>query len=150
MVRKQDIEDDKRRVASTARLRQLERDQSAAAVDPLSAGNELFETSEESDEENRGKRKSTGKSRKSHKQEETLQTIGTRRPIKTIDMILMTEPLVGDTLISIEAPGAILPPTKFCSVCSYLSKYNCVKCGALFCSLPCLTVHRDTRCIRFS
>lgn len=39
-----------------------------------------------------------------------------------------------------------LPSRPFCSVCGYDGKYQCIKCGARFCSKACRDIHSDTRC----
>ena len=45
-----------------------------------------------------------------------------------------------------KAPKSIYPKRHFCGVCGYPSCYNCVVCGALYCSMECQQTHRDTRC----
>ena len=42
------------------------------------------------------------------------------------------------------------PPLKLCSVCGFLSQYTCHICGSLYCSLKCLDIHKDTRCLKFT
>lgn len=127
-----EIEIEKRRVASIQRLRQLEKDQSV--VDhPIG---HIFQSSDESDEEG-GRRKSK-------------KPRGVVRSIKTVDMMLMSDPLVGDSFASIESPLSVLPPLKLCSVCSNKAAYTCTRCSARFCSIPCLTIHRDTRCLKYA
>jgi len=42
------------------------------------------------------------------------------------------------------------PPMKLCSVCGLTSLYNCQICGSLYCSLKCLEIHKDTRCLKFT
>ncbi len=39
---------------------------------------------------------------------------------------------------------------KFCSVCGFASNYNCVNCGFHYCSLNCLKIHSDTRCLKWT
>jgi zinc finger HIT domain-containing protein 1 len=73
-------------------------------------------------------------------------------------MILMDEPLSlpdADTYHSVMAPPAskcsgIYPPLKLCSVCSFLSPYKCVRCGLNYCSLHCMNIHKDTKCLKFA
>ena len=45
-----------------------------------------------------------------------------------------------------KAPKSIYPKRHFCGVCGYPSCYNCVVCGALYCSMECQRTHKDTRC----
>lgn len=42
------------------------------------------------------------------------------------------------------------PPLKLCSVCGLTSTYTCQICGNLYCSLKCLDIHKDTRCLKFT
>ncbi|KAI9159588.1 hypothetical protein H9P43_008928 [Blastocladiella emersonii ATCC 22665] len=37
------------------------------------------------------------------------------------------------------------PARKLCSVCGFKAAYTCVKCGMLYCSLPCQGTHTETR-----
>ncbi|KAH7724684.1 HIT zinc finger family protein [Aphelenchoides avenae] len=48
------------------------------------------------------------------------------------------------------APPSRRPPKKFCAVCGFRSKYNCTKCGAHYCSLPCRSTHAETRCKKWT
>jgi zinc finger HIT domain-containing protein 1 len=43
-----------------------------------------------------------------------------------------------------------IPKRKFCSVCGFASNYNCVSCGFHYCSLNCLKIHSDTRCLKWT
>lgn len=57
---------------------------------------------------------------------------------------------VGPNYVTAAAP----PPKtvsrrKFCSICGSFSKYTCVRCGSLYCSARCSTVHVETRCLAF-
>ncbi|CAF1188106.1 unnamed protein product [Adineta steineri] len=40
------------------------------------------------------------------------------------------------------------PSLKLCSVCGFTSQYTCQICGNLYCSLKCLDIHKDTRCLK--
>jgi len=158
------IDEETRRLIANARLQQLERDQAASAVDAVGIDNDVWLPSDESDGEKKSgtRRKSNvsaGKLRVSAVGKgESLTTRGHRRTRKTIEMVLMDEPLAlssKDTFLSVEVPAAsstlgCRPPFKLCSVCSYLSAYKCVRCGANFCSLACNGVHRDTKCLKFA
>ncbi|KAF0358679.1 Zinc finger HIT domain-containing protein 1 [Gigaspora margarita] len=42
------------------------------------------------------------------------------------------------------------PPRKFCSVCGYLSNYSCKTCGMKYCSVKCLEIHEETRCMKYT
>ena len=48
--------------------------------------------------------------------------------------------------ITAKAPPSTLPKRKFCSVCGFISCYNCVVCGAFYCSIECQATHKETRC----
>lgn len=41
-----------------------------------------------------------------------------------------------------------IPKRHFCSACGFMAPYTCVTCGVRYCSLTCLTTHRDTRCLK--
>lgn len=142
------------------RLLQLERDQAATSVDPIGVDNDIWEPSDESDAEKKGSRKkSVGKGRQSVsvKNQEMLTAKGRKRPRRTVEMILMDEPLSladADTYLSVNAPPAsqvpgTRPGWKLCSVCAGLSAYKCVRCGSSFCSIGCGTIHKETKCLKF-
>jgi zinc finger HIT domain-containing protein 1 len=143
------------------RLLQLERDQAGSSFEAVSLENDIWEPSDESDGEKKASRKKStttkGRQSLSAKTAETLTTRGQRRPRRTVDMILMSEPAFlsdKDTYLSVNAPPAsqvlgIRPGLKLCSVCAGLSVYRCVRCGTNFCSMPCGTIHRDTKCLKF-
>ncbi|KAI8854703.1 hypothetical protein BC829DRAFT_379451 [Chytridium lagenaria] len=42
------------------------------------------------------------------------------------------------------------PPRKICTVCGFFSKYKCVRCGMLYCSIKCKGTHEETRCLKFT
>ena len=50
---------------------------------------------------------------------------------------------------TIVAQPSKYPSMKFCSVCGLTSMYICQLCGSLYCSLKCLEIHKDTRCLKF-
>ena len=161
-----------RRIVALERLEQLEREQASTAVDSVAQDTDLWEPSEESDAEGRviRSKKSTGAKSRSGGKAITISGRSTplshhggrqRRERKTIEMILMNEPKAlpdKDTFISVQGPLAselsskmfkIRPGVKLCSVCSMISPYKCVRCGALFCSLKCNEVHKETKCLKF-
>lgn len=39
-----------------------------------------------------------------------------------------------------------LPGKKLCSICGSNAPNRCVRCGARFCSVKCLTIHKEARC----
>ena len=39
------------------------------------------------------------------------------------------------------------PGRPHCSVCGFRGSYACVRCGARYCSPPCATQHKETRCL---
>ncbi|CAF1253661.1 unnamed protein product [Rotaria magnacalcarata] len=51
---------------------------------------------------------------------------------------------------TIVAKPSKYPAIKLCSVCGVLSQYTCQMCGSLYCSLKCLDIHKDTRCLKFT
>jgi len=56
----------------------------------------------------------------------------------------------GPSYFTAVVPPSKLPPRKFCLVCGYYSKYTCIACGAFSCSIPCLNLHRETRCLKWT
>lgn len=50
----------------------------------------------------------------------------------------------------IEAEESRKPPRRLCSVCGFKAPYSCARCTVRFCSLPCGTIHDDTRCLKFT
>jgi len=51
---------------------------------------------------------------------------------------------------TIVAKPSKYPPIKICSVCGLNSHYTCRICGSLYCSLKCLDIHKDTRCLKYT
>lgn len=51
---------------------------------------------------------------------------------------------------SIAAKPSKYPALKLCAVCGITSHYTCQICGSLYCSLKCLDIHKDTRCLKFT
>jgi zinc finger HIT domain-containing protein 1 len=157
------VDEETRRQVAIDRLATLERDQAASSIDALGAENDIWEPSDVSDNEGKvHKRKSTGPKSRGRSstlaQPDSSQTRGQRRPRKTVEMILMDEPLYlphADTYHSVMAPPAsklpgIYPALNLCSVCSYQGPYNCVRCGTKYCSLQCMNIHKDTKCLKFA
>ena len=53
-------------------------------------------------------------------------------------------------LTAAAAPGRTSAPRKFCSVCGFVSKYSCARCGMKFCGKKCNAVLAETRCLKFT
>lgn len=51
---------------------------------------------------------------------------------------------------TIAAKPSKFPAKKICAVCGFFSLYTCQLCGSLYCSLKCLEIHKDTRCLKFT
>lgn len=51
---------------------------------------------------------------------------------------------------SAAAPESKLPERHFCAVCGFPSNYTCTTCGTRYCSVRCLGVHQDTRCLKWT
>lgn len=51
---------------------------------------------------------------------------------------------------TIVAKPSKYPAKKLCSVCGFFSSYTCQLCGTFYCSLKCLEIHKDTRCLKFT
>lgn len=51
---------------------------------------------------------------------------------------------------SAEAPESKFPERHFCAVCGFPSTYTCTSCGTRYCSIKCLGVHQDTRCLKWT
>lgn len=157
------VDEETRAQIAYDRLVFLERDQAGASRDVIGLEDEIWEPSDVSDNEgNVVKRKSSATKRQrrvsSAPAADALVTKGIRRPKKAIESILMDEPLTlpkADTFHSVWAPPAsktpgVRPPWKLCSVCSNFGSYNCVRCGTCFCSMNCMNIHKDTKCLKFA
>ncbi len=48
------------------------------------------------------------------------------------------------------APSAHFAKRFFCSTCGFYAKYACTRCGLRNCSLKCVEIHKQTRCIKFA
>lgn len=49
-----------------------------------------------------------------------------------------------------QAPPSSFPPRHFCAICGFTSLYTCVQCGARYCCVKCLTLHKETRCLKWT
>jgi zinc finger HIT domain-containing protein 1 len=157
------VDDETRAQIANDRLINLERDQSGPSRDILGLDEDMWEPSDISDNEgNVSRRKSGGPKRQRRvsttHQAEITTARGMRRQSKTIETILMDEPISlanADTFHSVWAPPAsktpgVRPPWKLCSVCSNLGAYTCVRCGSGFCCINCMNIHKDTKCLKFA
>ncbi|VDP08300.1 unnamed protein product [Soboliphyme baturini] len=65
---------------------------------------------------------------------------------KSFSAMLAEEKLVDEpNYFSCQAPPSKFPARRFCAVCGFKAQYVCMRCGARYCSLRCLGVHKDTR-----
>ena len=157
------VDDETRRQIAMDRLQQLMRDQMTSAADATSGQDDLWEPSDESDAESKAptKRRSSVGGKSKHgavMKVDQVSTKGQRRQRRTIEIVLMDEPPAlpdKDTFLSVDVPAASKvpgsrPPIKLCSVCSYPSPYKCIRCGVNFCSIPCNTIHKETKCLKFA
>lgn len=55
----------------------------------------------------------------------------------------------GPNYATAAAPPSKFPERHFCAVCGLPSVYTCTACGTRYCCLRCLSVHQDTRCLKF-
>ena len=157
------VDEETRAQIALDRLINLERDQAGSSRDAIGLDEDMWEPSDVSDNEGHvGKRKSMGTKKQRRTSTtagaEQMGTRGIRRIKKPIETILMDEPMVlpnADTFHSVWAPPAsktpgVRPPWKLCSVCSNFGSYNCVRCGTCFCSINCMNIHKDTKCLKFA
>ncbi|XP_014240581.1 zinc finger HIT domain-containing protein 1 [Cimex lectularius] len=47
-------------------------------------------------------------------------------------------------------PPSNFPTRNFCSPCGFPSNYHCITCGSKYCSVNCLRVHTETRCLKWT
>uniref|UniRef100_UPI00358E5A71 zinc finger HIT domain-containing protein 1 isoform X1 n=1 Tax=Myxine glutinosa TaxID=7769 RepID=UPI00358E5A71 len=72
---------------------------------------------------------------------------------KTFQSLLEEENLSvseGTTYFSASVPPSALPARHFCTVCGFPSAYTCVTCGSRYCTVRCLSLHQDTRCLKWT
>ncbi|KAF4653600.1 Zinc finger HIT domain-containing protein 1 [Perkinsus olseni] len=150
------VDDETRHQVAEARLLALERDQASGAVDTFDAADDVWEPSDDSDATPSGN--GSHRRRRSRKADATEQSvIGTKRERKTLEMILVEDraeaeknPNLVNTFEACEVGESRYPSAKICSVCLYLAKYQCARCGMLYCSKRCHDIHRETKCIKFA
>ena len=53
------------------------------------------------------------------------------------------------TYMSIDAGPSVYPARRYCSICGFEAAYTCAKCGAWECSRECVTLHNETRCMKW-
>lgn len=83
----------------------------------------------------------------------TQRARGTRRIISyqlAVEEVRKTESSWVPTLLNTVVPPSIKPPRKFCLICGVMASYKCIRCGTPFCSVSCLQIHEDTRCLKWS
>lgn len=51
---------------------------------------------------------------------------------------------------SAQAAPSKIPERHFCAVCGFPSNYTCTSCGTRYCCIRCLSVHQDTRCLKWT
>ncbi|XP_018024158.1 zinc finger HIT domain-containing protein 1-like [Hyalella azteca] len=56
----------------------------------------------------------------------------------------------GPNYLTAQAGASQLPERHLCAVCGFPSPYNCVACGARYCSTRCYSTHQDTRCLKYT
>ncbi|KAA6353641.1 MAG: hypothetical protein EZS28_050832 [Streblomastix strix] len=44
---------------------------------------------------------------------------------------------------------SLVQPSYFCTVCGFNAPYSCVICYSRFCSIKCMEIHKDTRCLKY-
>ncbi|EER01547.1 zinc finger protein HIT domain-containing protein, putative [Perkinsus marinus ATCC 50983] len=125
------VDDETRRQVAESRLLALERDQASGAVDTYDAADDIGDPKH--------------------------SVIGTKRERRTLEMILIEDraeaeknPNPVDTFENCEVEESRYPSVKICSVCLFLAKYQCVRCGTLYCSKRCHDIHQETQCIKFA
>mmetsp|Transcript_13018 Transcript_13018/g.24181 ORF Transcript_13018/g.24181 Transcript_13018/m.24181 type:complete len:158 (+) Transcript_13018:2591-3064(+) len=72
-------------------------------------------------------------------------------PRKPLDILVAEDAASGlPNFTSMTVAKSRYPRRHFCSICGYLSKYTCVRCGQRFCKKSCALVHRETQCLKFA
>lgn len=51
---------------------------------------------------------------------------------------------------TVQAPESHMPQRHFCAVCGFPSNYTCTVCGTRYCCIRCLSIHQDTRCLKWT
>uniref|UniRef100_A0A061R2I5 Zinc finger HIT domain-containing protein 1 n=1 Tax=Tetraselmis sp. GSL018 TaxID=582737 RepID=A0A061R2I5_9CHLO len=133
--------------AAQARLDALERDNAAEeSAFAMDSDDEEFVMEDSSDEEamsRKRKGKGKGSQRRTRK----------RREQPTSFAVLLEEADLGagpNYLTAAAGPPASFSGRKFCGVCGFTSPYTCPRCGSRYCSRKCMTIHQETRCLKFT
>lgn len=77
------------------------------------------------------------------------------RSRKTLELLLDEEyqatkgGTTGACYFTAAVPPSRLPIRKFCNVCGFKGIYNCTICALPYCSMKCLEIHTDTRCLKW-
>lgn len=53
-----------------------------------------------------------------------------------------------DHYVTAGLPNYSYPARKLCSMCGYWAAYHCYRCGSVYCSLACDSLHKEARCHR--
>uniref|UniRef100_A0A2P2HYZ1 Zinc finger HIT domain-containing protein 1-like n=1 Tax=Hirondellea gigas TaxID=1518452 RepID=A0A2P2HYZ1_9CRUS len=56
----------------------------------------------------------------------------------------------GPNYLTAQAGESRFPERHLCAVCGFPAPYNCVSCGARFCTTRCYSTHQDTRCLKYT
>uniref|UniRef100_T1JN43 HIT-type domain-containing protein n=1 Tax=Strigamia maritima TaxID=126957 RepID=T1JN43_STRMM len=76
-----------------------------------------------------------------------------QRVKKTFAALIEEEQMSGresPNYITAYALPSQFPERKFCAVCGFPSNYTCGPCGSRYCSVKCLGMHQDTRCLKWT
>jgi len=155
------VDEETRRQVQLALINNLEEDtlfQDKGGNKDEDENMEDFILNEEDEEEDAFS--TTKKRKKKSKKKEAMipsRTIGQRksqRPKIKLEQIFSHDFYEDDmnfpNYLSIVAGPSRYPARHFCSVCSFFSKYTCIRCGMYYCSLKCSDIHRETRCVKFA
>ncbi|CAG9321649.1 ZNHIT1 [Blepharisma stoltei] len=73
---------------------------------------------------------------------------------KSLERIILEEGLsINDAVpnyLTMSVKASDYPRRFFCTVCGFQHKYTCIRCGERYCSKKCESVHKETRCLKFS
>lgn len=93
-----------------------------------------------------------GVDKKKKKKPNASRTLAKTGP-RTLEQFLSEHALVADSFaagvpnyFSAAAAPSQYPARPFCSVCGFMSKYACMRCGHKVCGARCEATHHETRC----
>lgn len=141
---------DNRTQAALARLEALESDN--AAFEAVDANDDDDASLDEDDEHGFVKKQSKGTKRKT-RQAKALEN-AKKAPRTFMELLHEANleslpPHVPSYLTAAVGPPNSTVRRYFCTVCGYIAKYTCVRCGMRFCAIKCQNIHNDTRCQKF-